>query len=103
MRINKQLVETIANRMLETMEVNQASDYIDQIQCVENDLGVEFSAEDILSAWREAGEYAVESFICNERETSGLTESEREKNIQRWESMRPSVIRSNAIRAMLVG
>ena len=93
-----QLADMIHDKNLSSGEIWKLSDLTRDIYEMERDGGFTFTGEEILTAWRDAGERFVDSmqtntfdgytYECRHRET----ETEYQEELDRWEAMRPSVV-----------
>lgn len=101
----EQLKYSMVNAMMRCYEIPPITDFVkdDVIQSEERRLGSEFTAAEILQAWLDAADYAVDSWVANACETPDWDDAERTARIASYESMRPSTIRRNELLKRFAG
>lgn len=104
------LTDTLHDTFLSSGEILPAADIARIVQEHEMWNGVEYDAETILRAIREAGERFVDSMVQNEHDTEqevkggmyqGFPIDPIEKRVAKWEAMRPSAIRRSSILSLV--
>lgn len=100
------LQEFLHDKNMSCGEILKLADIADDIHRMERDAGVIYTEAELLTAWREAGETFVDSMQGNTADGYNYegrhreTETEYQEELNRWEAMRPSVVRRKQIESI---